>query len=201
MIEEPNKQGQKNKIPRICEVNKVRSRASGKKATRRAGTHKKGGSPSPSAGTLPDALCRRRASNDMMPATPATAAAQIRQRPLPSSSSSSASSGDPRLRARMRLPARPRAAPPSSMSAEARAAPSPVTVAVPPPAHPTYDLSAVIALALSEDAGDRGMRMRVLASLPSLLSPPPLFFPPEIPTGLATFTAPSVLQYCFCSRF
>jgi hypothetical protein len=43
------------------------------------------------------------------------------------------------------------------MSADARPAPSPV--AVPPPAHPTYDLGAVIALALSEDAGDRGMRI------------------------------------------
>jgi len=39
------------------------------------------------------------------------------------------------------------------MSAEARAPASPVA----PPAHPTYDLRAVIALALSEDAGDRGM--------------------------------------------
>lgn len=87
----------------------------------------------------------------MTPATP-TAAAPIRQL-LPSSSSSSpARSGNPRPSARLRLPARPRAAPSASMSAEARAAPSPV----PPPAHPTYDLSAVIALALSEDAGDRG---------------------------------------------
>ncbi|KAM0905132.1 hypothetical protein ACQ4PT_017566 [Festuca glaucescens] len=49
------------------------------------------------------------------------------------------------------------------MSAEARPAPSPV--AVPPPAHPTYDLSAVITLALSEDAGDRG-DVSCLATIP-----------------------------------
>lgn len=55
----------------------------------------------------------------------------------------------PRL---LRLPARPRAAP---MSAEARAPASPVA----PPAHPTYDLRAVIALALAEDAGDRGTQL------------------------------------------
>lgn len=30
------------------------------------------------------------------------------------------------------------------------------STAVKPPSHPTYDLKAVIALALSEDAGDRG---------------------------------------------
>ncbi|KAK3132714.1 hypothetical protein QOZ80_6AG0526650 [Eleusine coracana subsp. coracana] len=59
----------------------------------------------------------------------------------------------------LRLPARPRAAP---MSAEARAPASPV----PPPAHPTYDLKAVIALALSEDAGDRG-DVSCLATIPS----------------------------------
>ncbi|RLN33713.1 hypothetical protein C2845_PM03G05750 [Panicum miliaceum] len=58
-----------------------------------------------------------------------------------------------------RLPARPRAAP---MSAEARAPASPVA----PPAHPTYDLRAVIALALSEDAGDRG-DVSCLATIPS----------------------------------
>lgn len=55
----------------------------------------------------------------------------------------------PRL---LRLPARPRAAP---MSAEARAPASPVA----PPAHPTYDLRAVIVLALAEDAGDRGTQL------------------------------------------
>ncbi|KAM0905130.1 hypothetical protein ACQ4PT_017566 [Festuca glaucescens] len=92
----------------------------------------------------------------MMPLTPAAAAAvQIRQHLLSISSSSSAC-------CRLRLPARPRAAPPS-MSAEARPAPSPV--AVPPPAHPTYDLSAVITLALSEDAGDRG-DVSCLATIP-----------------------------------
>ncbi|PWZ41846.1 Nicotinate-nucleotide pyrophosphorylase [carboxylating], chloroplastic [Zea mays] len=62
----------------------------------------------------------------------------------------------PRL---LRLPARPRAAP---MSAEARAPASPVA----PPAHPTYDLRAVIALALAEDAGDRG-DVSCLATIPS----------------------------------
>ncbi|WVZ65795.1 hypothetical protein U9M48_015102 [Paspalum notatum var. saurae] len=55
----------------------------------------------------------------------------------------------------LRLPARPRAAP---MSAEAQA-PA-------PPAHPTYDLKAVIALALAEDAGDRG-DVSCLATIPS----------------------------------
>ncbi|PAN13722.1 hypothetical protein PAHAL_2G360200 [Panicum hallii] len=58
-----------------------------------------------------------------------------------------------------RLPARPRAAP---MSAEARAPAPPVA----PPAHPTYDLRGVIALALSEDAGDRG-DVSCLATIPS----------------------------------
>ncbi|CAD6223892.1 unnamed protein product [Miscanthus lutarioriparius] len=63
----------------------------------------------------------------------------------------------PRL---LRLPARrPQAAP---MSAEARAPASPVA----PPAHPTYDLKAVIALALAEDAGDRG-DVSCLATIPS----------------------------------
>uniref|UniRef100_A0A453LKX7 nicotinate-nucleotide diphosphorylase (carboxylating) n=2 Tax=Aegilops tauschii subsp. strangulata TaxID=200361 RepID=A0A453LKX7_AEGTS len=98
--------------------------------------------------------CRR---PRMTPATP-TAAAPIRQH-LPSSS---ARCGNPRPSARLRLPARPRAAPSASMSAEARPAPSPV----PPPAHPTYDLSAVIALALSEDAGDRG-DVSCLATIPT----------------------------------
>ncbi|VAI35775.1 unnamed protein product [Triticum turgidum subsp. durum] len=90
----------------------------------------------------------------MTPATP-TAAAPIRQH-LPSSSSARSGNPRPSGRLRLRLPARPRAAPSASMSAEARAAPSPV----PPPAHPTYDLSAVIALALSEDAGDRASSTR-----------------------------------------
>lgn len=31
-----------------------------------------------------------------------------------------------------------------------------VSMAVKPPSHPTYDLKAVIKLALSEDAGDKG---------------------------------------------
>ncbi|KAL5206411.1 hypothetical protein ABZP36_034620 [Zizania latifolia] len=61
---------------------------------------------------------------------------------FPSSSSSSSSSP---FSNRLRL-ARRRAA---SMSTEAQ-------VPVAPPAHPTYDLKAVIDLALSEDAGDRG---------------------------------------------
>uniref|UniRef100_A0A0D9XGI5 nicotinate-nucleotide diphosphorylase (carboxylating) n=1 Tax=Leersia perrieri TaxID=77586 RepID=A0A0D9XGI5_9ORYZ len=72
---------------------------------------------------------------------------------FPSSSSPSST----RLRLRL-TPARPRAA--ASMSAEARAAP------VAPPPHPTYDLKAVIDLALSEDAGDRG-DVSCLATIPS----------------------------------
>ncbi|TVU10358.1 hypothetical protein EJB05_43883, partial [Eragrostis curvula] len=75
--------------------------------------------------------------------------------------SSSSPSPRPQLPARLlRLPARPRAAAP--MSAEARAPALPVA----PPAHPTYDLKAVIALALSEDAGDRG-DVSCLATIPS----------------------------------
>jgi hypothetical protein len=47
------------------------------------------------------------------------------------------------------------------MAAEARAPAPPVA----PPAHPTYDLRAVIALALSEDAGDRGMQAAAFTRL------------------------------------
>ncbi|EEC85025.1 hypothetical protein OsI_32326 [Oryza sativa Indica Group] len=65
-----------------------------------------------------------------------------RLRGLVSFPSSYSSSSPFSNRLRLRLP---RAA---SMSAEAR-------VPVAPPAHPTYDLKAVINLALSEDAGDR----------------------------------------------
>lgn len=70
-----------------------------------------------------------------------------RLRGLVSFPSSYSSSSPFSNRLRLRLP---RAA---SMSAEAR-------VPVAPPAHPTYDLKAVINLALSEDAGDRGTQRR-----------------------------------------
>jgi nicotinate-nucleotide pyrophosphorylase (carboxylating) len=84
-----------------------------------------------------------------MPAIPAAIPARTLL-PRRSRLTVSSTSPPPLLPARLRrLPARPRAA---SMSAEARAPASPVA----PPAHPTYDLKAVIALALSEDAGDRG---------------------------------------------
>ena len=68
----------------------------------------------------------------------------------------------PRL---LRLPARPQAAP---MSAVARAPASPVA----PPAHPTYDLKAVIALALAEDAGDRGTQLAMWCVTLAYCSPP-----------------------------
>ncbi|BAF25795.1 nicotinate-nucleotide pyrophosphorylase [carboxylating], chloroplastic isoform X1 [Oryza sativa Japonica Group] len=76
-----------------------------------------------------------------------------RLRGLVSFPSSYSSSSPFSNRLRLRLP---RAA---SMSAEAR-------VPVAPPAHPTYDLKAVINLALSEDAGDRG-DVSCLATIPS----------------------------------
>ncbi|KAK3129493.1 hypothetical protein QOZ80_6BG0480590 [Eleusine coracana subsp. coracana] len=99
-----------------------------------------------------------------MPAIPAASPACTllpRRDRLPVSSSCSSLSPRPRLLPSrlLRLPARPRAAP---MSAEARAPASPV----PPPAHPTYELKAIIALALSEDAGDRG-DVSCLATIPS----------------------------------
>jgi hypothetical protein len=92
------------------------------------------------------------AASRAMPAIPAAPAVSPACTLLPRRSClpvSSTSRPPPLPATPLRLPARPRAA---SMSAEARAPASPVA----PPVHPTYDLKAVIALALSEDAGDRG---------------------------------------------
>ncbi|XP_062198565.1 nicotinate-nucleotide pyrophosphorylase [carboxylating], chloroplastic isoform X2 [Phragmites australis] len=131
--------------------------------------NKKGGGvpPSPLASRvsqLPTLPGRRLRAMPAIPTAPAPGPARIllaRHSRLPvfSPSPSPCSSHHQLPTHLLRLPLRHRAA---AMSAEARASESPVA----PPAHPTYDLKAVIALALSEDAGDRG-DVSCLATIPS----------------------------------